>query len=41
MCKPFARGRDLFCVHSKKHLHDDPNTVEKKQATNKRTVMVM
>ena len=24
LCKPFSMGRNLFCVHSKKHMGDDP-----------------
>lgn len=24
LCKPFSMGRNLFCVHSKKHLDDVP-----------------
>lgn len=24
MCKPFSMGRNLFCVHSKKRMDDEP-----------------
>ena len=38
LCKPFSMGRNLFCVHSKKHLDDDPALKEEKQRTNRRTL---
>ena len=34
-------GRNLFCVHSKKHLDDDPSLKAEKQATNRRTLKAM
>ena len=24
LCKPFSMGKNLLCVHSKKHMDDDP-----------------
>jgi len=38
LCKPFSMGRNLFCVHSKKHMDDDPSLKEEKQRTNRRTL---
>jgi len=36
MCKPFSMGRNLLCVHSKKHMFDDPDKVQAKQKQNRR-----
>eukprot|EP00803_Ostreobium_quekettii_P004878 evm.model.scf_1861EXC.1 EVM.evm.TU.scf_1861EXC.1 scf_1861EXC:4626-5861(-) len=41
MCKPFSMGRNLFCVHSKKHMDDVPELREEKMANNRRTLAVM
>ena len=41
LCKPFSMGRNLFCVHSKKHLDDDPSQKEAKQRTNRKTLSEM
>ena len=41
LCKPFSMGRNLFCVHSKKHMDDDPAQKEAKMATNRKTVTSM
>lgn len=41
LCKPFSMGRNLFCVHSKKHMGDDPAAKAEKQATNRRTLRAM
>lgn len=41
LCKPFSMGRNLFCVHSKKHMEDDPDTKAEKQAMNRRTLKAM
>lgn len=41
MCKPFSMGRNLFCVHSKKHMFDDPATAPAKQRQNRKTLVVM
>ena len=38
LCKPFSMGRNLFCVHSKKHMDDDPSMKEEKQRTNRKTL---
>ena len=41
MCKPFSMGRNLLCVHSKKHMFDDPDTVDAKQRQNRKTLVTM
>lgn len=41
LCKPFSMGRNLFCVHSKKHMGDDPEVKAEKMATNRRTLRAM
>lgn len=41
LCAPFSMGRNLFCVHSKKHLDDIPELKAEKQATNRRTLVAM
>lgn len=41
MCKPFSMGRNLLCVHSKKHMFDDPDTVQDKQRQNRKTLVTM
>ncbi|GJP50767.1 hypothetical protein CLOM_g9932 [Closterium sp. NIES-68] len=40
-CMPFSLGRNLLCVHSKKHLNDEPELAEQKRAENRRTLKVM
>ena len=41
LCKPFSMGRNLFCVHSKKHLDDIPELKEEKVRTNRQTLVAM
>ncbi|KAF5834749.1 hypothetical protein DUNSADRAFT_8476 [Dunaliella salina] len=41
MCKPFSMGRNLFCVHSKKHLNDIPEQRAAKMETNRKTLFAM
>ena len=41
LCKPFSMGRNLFCVHSKKHMGDDPDIKAEKMATNRKTLRAM
>ena len=41
LCKPFSMGRNLFCVHSKKRMDDQPELKADKQRTNRRTVVEM
>ena len=41
LCKPFSMGRNLFCVHSKKHLDDEPALKEQKVRTNRQTLVSM
>lgn len=41
LCKPFSMGRNLFCVHSKKHLDDVPELKAEKMAMNRRTLRAM
>lgn len=36
--KPFSMGRNLVCVHSKKHMDDDPELKSAKMATNQKSV---
>lgn len=41
LCKPFSMGRNLFCVHSKKHMGDDPAQRAAKMDTNRKTLVAM
>ena len=42
LCKPFSMGRNLFCVHSRKHMDDEPAPQkEAKQRTNRKTLTEM
>ena len=41
LCVPFSLGRNLFCVHSKRHIEDDPATRDEKVATNRQTLRNM
>lgn len=41
LCKPFSMGKNLLCVHSKKHMNDDPDTTAGKQKQNMNTVRAM
>ena len=42
MVQPFSMGRNLFCVHSKKHMDDDPRmSREAKQKMNRKTLLEM
>ena len=41
LCVPFSMGRNLFCVHSKRHMEDDPETKAEKSAMNRRTLGAM
>eukprot|EP00747_Dinoflagellata_sp_TGD_P187406 gnl/TRDRNA2_/TRDRNA2_45044_c0_seq1.p1 gnl/TRDRNA2_/TRDRNA2_45044_c0~~gnl/TRDRNA2_/TRDRNA2_45044_c0_seq1.p1 ORF type:complete len:490 (+),score=85.69 gnl/TRDRNA2_/TRDRNA2_45044_c0_seq1:64-1533(+) len=36
--KPFSMGRNLVCVHSKRHMDDDPSLRAAKMATNAKSV---
>ena len=36
--KPFSMGRNLMCVHSKRHMGDDPAIRAEKMKTNQRSV---
>lgn len=38
LCKPFSMGRNLFCVHSKKHMDDDLSLKDEKTRTNRQTL---
>jgi glycerol-3-phosphate O-acyltransferase len=40
-CKPFSMGRNLFCVHSKKHMNDIPELKTQKMDTNRKTLVAM
>eukprot|EP01026_Neomeris_dumetosa_P033379 TRINITY_DN2660_c0_g1_i6.p2 TRINITY_DN2660_c0_g1~~TRINITY_DN2660_c0_g1_i6.p2 ORF type:complete len:217 (-),score=33.18 TRINITY_DN2660_c0_g1_i6:257-907(-) len=41
LCKPFSMGRNLYCVHSKRHLDDVPELKEAKMLTNRRTLRIL
>ena len=41
LCKPFSMGRNLFCVHSKRHMGDDPKIKAAKMETNRKTLVAM
>jgi glycerol-3-phosphate O-acyltransferase len=41
LCKPFSMGRNLFCVHSKKHMDDVPELKASKMETNRKTLVAM
>lgn len=41
LCVPFSMGRNLFCVHSKRHMDDDLETKAEKMAMNRRTLGAM
>lgn len=41
MCIPFSMGRNLFCVHSKKHMDDIPELKAEKAAMNRQTLRSM
>lgn len=41
LCKPFSMGRNLFCVHSKKHMNDDPALKAAKSKTNRQTLITL
>ncbi|WOK99042.1 glycerol-3-phosphate acyltransferase, chloroplastic-like [Canna indica] len=41
LCKPFSMGRNLICVYSKKHMHDDPKLIEMKRRANTRSLKEM
>lgn len=38
---PFSMGRNLICIHSKKHIDADPNTKAKKQKDNLRAMSAL
>eukprot|EP00951_Prasinocladus_malaysianus_P029078 scaffold267010_cov46-Prasinocladus_malaysianus.AAC.1 len=40
LSQPFSMGRNLLCVHSKKHIMDDPATRSQKMKENVRTLKV-
>ena len=41
LCKPFSMGKNLLCVHSKKHMNDDPSQKSAKMKQNLNTVKAM
>jgi glycerol-3-phosphate O-acyltransferase len=41
LCKPFSMGRNLFCVHSKKHMDDVLELKAAKMETNRKTLVAM
>ena len=41
LCKPFSMGKNLLCVHSKKHMNDDPSLKSAKMKQNLNTVKEM
>ncbi len=41
LSKPFSMGRNLFCVHSKKHMDDVPELKASKMETNRKTLVAM
>jgi glycerol-3-phosphate O-acyltransferase len=41
LCKPFSMGKNLLCVHSKKHMDDDPSQKSAKMKQNLNTVKAM
>lgn len=41
LCVPFSMGRNLYCVHSKRHMEDDPDTKAEKSAMNRTTLRNM
>jgi hypothetical protein len=41
MCKPFSMGRNLFCVHSKKHLSDIPEQRAAKMEVRQRLFVLL
>ncbi|XP_022736522.1 glycerol-3-phosphate acyltransferase, chloroplastic-like isoform X3 [Durio zibethinus] len=41
LCKPFSMGRNLLCVHSKKHMFDVPELAEMKRRVNTRSLKEM
>eukprot|EP01024_Parvocaulis_polyphysoides_P019582 TRINITY_DN18914_c1_g1_i2.p1 TRINITY_DN18914_c1_g1~~TRINITY_DN18914_c1_g1_i2.p1 ORF type:complete len:352 (+),score=56.21 TRINITY_DN18914_c1_g1_i2:56-1057(+) len=41
LCKPFSMGRNLYCVHSKRHLDDVPELKDEKIQTNRRTLRLI
>ena len=41
LCKPFSMGKNLLCVHSKKHMDDDPSQKKAKMKQNLNTVKAM
>ena len=41
LAKPFSMGKDLLCVHSKKHMNDNPEEKSKKMKQNLATVKEM
>lgn len=38
---PFSMGRNLLCIYSKRHIDNDPNKKQEKQAHNTKTMRVM
>jgi glycerol-3-phosphate O-acyltransferase len=41
LCVPFSMGRNLFCVHSKRRMDDNPDTKAEKAALNRQTLRNM
>lgn len=40
VCIPFSMGRNLICIHSKKHIKNPPEEFPKKQAENLQSMQV-
>lgn len=41
VCIPFSMGRNLICIHSKKHIKNPPEDMPKKQAQNLESMQAM
>jgi glycerol-3-phosphate O-acyltransferase len=40
VCIPFSMGRNLICIHSKKHIKNPPEDIPRKQAQNLESMKV-
>jgi len=40
ICIPFSMGRNLICIHSKKHIKNPPEDMQRKQAQNLESMKV-
>jgi glycerol-3-phosphate O-acyltransferase len=38
VCVPFSKGRNLICIHSKKHINNPPEDAASKQAQNVQSI---